>query len=140
MFISSGLAVFIEALINGLIWRNTCEVYGNFSIVKRGHVLRGFVLETLPEQEFVQCKYACVDHPRCKSINREDTDIGTCELNEKSIEDMADANSLVPRAGWMFSSTDYDAMNVSSAVEALCILLSCSSCSYKGKAPGGTRS
>ena len=43
----------------------------------------------------------------------EDKDIGTCELNEKSTEDMVDGDFLVPRAGWIFSSTEYDEMNVS---------------------------
>ena len=82
-------------------------------MVKRGYVLLGFVLETLPQQEHMQCKYACAGNPSCKSINMEDKDIGTCELNEKGTENMVDGDILVPRAGWIFSSTDYNEMNVS---------------------------
>lgn len=96
-------------------------------MVRKGYVLRGFVLETLPEQDYVQCKNACTDHPRCKSI-MEDKDTGTCELNEKSIEGLVDEDLLVPRAGWMFSSTDYDEINVSvqdipkACVSFMCLL------------------
>ena len=118
--IFSGITLSLMASINCFIMRNECEEYGNFSVVRKGYVLPGSVLETLPLRKYVQCKYACIDHRRCKSFNMEDKEIGTCELNAKSSEDNEDPDCLVPRAGWVYHSTDYNETNVS--IELICYL------------------
>ena len=101
----------VVANVCPLILRLPCgNIYADFVIAKFGHFLQRSVIKTIKGITDAQCTAECAEHPLCRSYNihRENK---ICELNSKKDGDFN--VTLIPSAGWVYKSTDYNETLVS---------------------------
>ena len=92
-------------------------MFSNFSVVKLGEVLHvGSVLMTLQNTGVDKCRFECMRHARCRSINVvHNEDI--CQLCNKSADDYRDNVTTSKLNGWTYFSTSYSSQLVGMSFE-----------------------
>lgn len=97
------------------ILRLSCKSIAEFPIEKKGHRLKGYVIETINKISLQQCFERCLHIRRCKSINIEKSGFGICQLNARSSHDSMDNVTLAENDRWNFYSTNFSSRLVSSS-------------------------
>ena len=98
--------------LDGRILRLHCKTVAVFSIERKGYLLQGYVINEFMEVGLHECYEHCMFDKRCKSINIDISEYGTCQLNGASSHDSMDNVTLTKNPNWIFKSTNYSDLKV----------------------------
>ena len=93
-----------------VILRLQCGIFADFSIILDELADPQSPLKSFAGKTKRECTLECCSEQNCKSVNYKQSG-GNCELIGRNLS--VTVNQLVSRAGWVYMTTDEEAMNVS---------------------------
>ena len=91
--------------------RASCKYYGDFDVILKDMTFTGTVLTVFTGKTRRQCILECLSNTQCKSLNFKEEE-GHCQLLARNLTSSIGALNQNP--GWMYITTDENALNVSS--------------------------